>query len=33
MALVKEKRKFNFVLLGVLVAIIIIFALFYLRVF
>jgi hypothetical protein len=33
MAVVKEKRKFNFVLLAVLVVVIIIFALFQLKVF
>jgi hypothetical protein len=33
MAIVKEKRKFNFVLLAVLVVVIIIYALFYFKVF
>jgi len=33
MTIVKEKRKFNFVLLAVLIAVIIIYALFYLDVF
>ncbi len=33
MAMVKEKRKFNFVLLAILIAVIIICALFYLDVF
>ncbi len=33
MAMVKEKRKFNFVLLAVLIAVIIIYALFYFKVF
>jgi len=33
MAMVKEKRKFNFVLLAVLIAVIIIYLLFYLKVF
>jgi hypothetical protein len=33
MAVVKEKRKFNFVLLAVLVVVIIIFVLFQLKVF
>jgi hypothetical protein len=33
MAVVKEKRKFNFVLLAVLVVVIIIYALFYFKVF
>lgn len=33
MTMVKEKRKFNFVLLAVLIAVIIIYALFYLDVF
>lgn len=33
MAIVKEKRKFNFVLLAVLIVVIIIYALFYFKVF
>jgi hypothetical protein len=33
MAMVKEKRKFNFVLLAVLIVVIIIFALSYFKVF
>jgi hypothetical protein len=33
MAVVKEKRKFNFILLAVLVVVIIIYALFYFKVF
>ena len=33
MAIVKEKRKFNFVLLVVLIVIIIVYALFYFKVF
>lgn len=33
MAVVKEKRKFNFVLLAVLIAIIIVYVLFYFKVF
>ena len=33
MAIVKEKRKFNFVLLAVLIVVIIIYILFYLKVF
>ncbi len=33
MTMVKEKRKFNFVLLAVLIAVIIIYILFYFKVF
>ncbi len=33
MAMVKEKRKFNFVILAVLIVVIIIYALFYFKVF
>lgn len=33
MAMVREKRKFNFVLLAVLIAVIIIYILFYFKVF
>ena len=33
MAMIKEKRKFNFILLAVLVVVVIIVVLFYLRVF
>ncbi len=33
MAVVKEKRKFNFVLLVVLIVVIIVYALFYFKVF
>ncbi len=33
MAIVKEKRKFNFILLAVLIVVIIIFALSYFKVF
>jgi hypothetical protein len=33
MAMVKEKRKFNFVILAVLIVVIIIYVLFYFKVF
>ncbi len=33
MAVVKEKRKFNFVLLVVLIVVIVVYALFYFKVF
>jgi hypothetical protein len=33
MAVVKEKRKFNFIILAVLVVVIIVYALFYFKVF